>query len=127
MEKTEIRAIDQVNGAHTEDAYNNLERLVSRLNRTYIENNERYYLCSDRLRFTIPAEHWVKKKYDEMKSFERGKLPYQFIKIFPHILIDNNGVAAKRVIHGASQKFNFVLSKASQVIEMSELIATRVR
>lgn len=96
--------------------------------RTRNFSDDRYYDdLYDRLRFTIPDEHWVKKKYDEMKSFERGELPYQFIKIFPHIFIHNNGAAAKRVIHGASQKFNFVFSKASQVIEMSELITTRVR
>ena len=101
--------------------------LLKKLDGAGVKNDDRYYLISDTLRFAIPAEHWVKKKYDEMKSFKRGKLPYQFIKIFPHVLIHNNGVAAKREIHGASQKFNFVFSKASQVIEMSELIATRTR
>ena len=109
------------------EAFNKLIARMARVGTDERYYDERYYLCSDRSRYAIPDEHWVKKKYDDMKSFKRGKLPYQFIKIFPHVFIHSNGVATKRIIHGASQKFNFVFSKTSQVIEMSELIATRAR
>ena len=103
------------------------ERLIARLNRKMLEHKALYLLCNSRFEGGPHNEHWLIREIDRMKLVDCRDLPYQFFEIGANMFVNDDSLAVDRVIYSPGQKRKFLFSKASQTIEVGQLVPAGCR